>query len=90
MPHPAEDQIHEAKRGAAVVAACIVRTLEDADPGFRERFLGRLGEAYGKLKDMPSQGDKLDALEVVAWTRSLLTGFDMIEGQGEPFFWDEP
>lgn len=30
----------------------------------------------------------MDALEVVAWTRSLLTGFSHISGQGKAFLED--
>jgi len=75
--------LHRAKRGTAVLAACIVQTLNESDPSFQARFLERLGRAYLELRDN-SEGDVIQELELLAWTRSLLTGFDFIGGQGEP------
>ena len=72
------------KRGTAVLAACIVQTLNESDPSFQTRFLERLSEAYYELRDN-TDGEVRQELELVAWTRSFLTGFDIIGGQGEPF-----
>ncbi len=77
--------LHRAKRGTAVLAVCIVQTLNESDPTFQERFLARLGEAYYEIRDNWEGVDLRQELELLQWTRALLTGFDMIEGQGDPF-----
>lgn len=72
------------KKGVAVLAACVVQTLDESDPSFERRFLDRLARAYRELKDN-TDGDVQHEMELLAWTRSLLTGFDMVSGQGAPF-----
>lgn len=79
--------LFRAKRGVAVLAACIVQTLNESDPSFETRFLERLSRAYRELKDN-SEGDVIQELELLAWTRELLTGFSLFSGQGRPFLED--
>lgn len=76
--------LHRAKRGTAVLAACIVQTLNESDPSFAPRFLERLSKAYRVVKD-EWDGDVIQELELLSWTREYLTGFSQITGQGEPF-----
>lgn len=83
-PEDQRSDLHRAKAGVAVLAACIVETINDSDPTFRERFLKKMTEAYYKLRD-GTPGDQIEQMELLTWTRSFLTGFDFIEGQGEPF-----
>lgn len=71
-------------KGTAVLVTCIVQTLNETDPTFQERFLRRLGEAYAELRDNSEQGP-LHELELLSWTRSMLTGFNHVTGQGAPF-----
>lgn len=75
------------KKGTAALAACIVQTLNESDPSFQERFLSRLARAYGEFRDN-TDGDVQNELETLAWTRTLLTGFDFVTGQGKPFLSD--
>jgi hypothetical protein len=75
------------KRGAAILAACVVQTLTESDPLFQTRFLERLERAYRELKDN-MDGPVQQEMELLAWTRSLLTGFDPVGGQGAPFLND--
>lgn len=49
-----EADLFQAKRGTAVLAACIVQTLNESDNTFQERFLKRLSEAYYEIRDNPS------------------------------------
>lgn len=88
-PKPAKlDDLFRAKRGTAVLAACIVQTLNESDDTFQERFLKRLSEAYYEIRDNQSGDwgqDVLQELELLSWTRSYLTGVDFVRGQGEPF-----
>lgn len=77
--------LHHAKRGMAVLAACVVQTLNESDPSFQTRLLDRLAKAHRALKDNEIwEGDLHHEMEVLAWTRELLTGFDPINGQGKP------
>ena len=79
-----EDDLFHATKGTAVLVTCIVQTLNESDPSFRTRFLERLGRAYTHLRDRPGP-DPIRQLELISWTRELLTGFSMSTGQGEPF-----
>jgi hypothetical protein len=84
--NPGLSDLHRAKRGTAVLAVCIVQTLNESDPTFQERFLRRLKEAYHEIRDNWDDTDSLrQELELLQWTQALLTGFDMIKGQGDPF-----
>lgn len=79
--------LHRAKRGTAILAACIVQTLNESDPSFEERFLERLRRAYYELRDN-TEGDVIQELELLSWTREYLTGFSNFTGQGQPFLAD--
>lgn len=72
------------KRGAAMLGACIVQTLNESDPSFQTRFLNRLGKAYQELSETTDEDVKQE-MELLAWTGSLLTGFSATAGKGEPF-----
>jgi hypothetical protein len=76
--------LHRAKRGVAILTTCVVQTLNESDPSFQERFLERLGRAYGELRDN-SEGDVIQEMELLSWTREYLTGFSPFTGKGEPF-----
>lgn len=81
------DDLNHLKKGVAVLGACVVQTLNESDPSFQERFLERLARAYRELKDN-TDGDVQHEMELLAWTRSLLTGFSHFTGQGKPFLED--
>lgn len=83
MPAKPTDLSH-AKSATAVLAACIVQTLNESDPSFQTRFLERLSRAYQQRRD---EAD-VEELELYAWVRELLTGFSMVSGQGRPFLDD--
>jgi len=76
--------LHRAKVGVSMLATCIVQTMNESDPTFTDRFLKRLRDAYYELRDN-TDGDVKEQMELLEWTRSLLTGFDHIDGQGKPF-----
>jgi len=79
-----KDDLYRAKRGVAVLAACIVQTLNESDPSFQERLLKRLEDAYLALRD-ESGSSAIEELELLSWTREILTGFSVVSGQGKPF-----
>ena len=79
--------LHRAKRGVATLIACVVQTQNESDPSFEKRFLERLSRAYRELKDN-SEGDVRQEMELLSWTRELLTGFSQIHGQGKKFLED--
>ena len=79
-------ETYRSKRGVAVLAACIVQTLNESDATFQERFLERLGRAYNELReDRQWEGDVVQELELFQWKRELLTGFSVADGRGKPF-----
>ncbi len=79
-----DTDLNHLKKGVAVLGACVVQTLNESDPSFQTRFLERLAAAYRELKDN-TDGDVQQEMELLAWTRSLLTGFEHSTGQGAPF-----
>jgi hypothetical protein len=83
----AADNLNHSKKGTAILATCIVQTLNESDLTFQRRFLERLANAYIQLKDN-TEGDVIQELELLTWTRSLLTGWDPIAGQGKPYLQD--
>jgi hypothetical protein len=79
------------RTGAAALATCIVRTLQQSDPTFEERFLKNLDEAYHHFRDdhgaVDANGkprDVIGVLEMLSWTNELLTGWNPVLGQREP------
>jgi hypothetical protein len=87
MPDPRDD-LWSVKTGAAVLTVCVVRTLQKADPDFEGTFLENLERAYHHFRDDSaatradgSPRDVQNVLEMLAWTRELLTGWNPITGQ---------
>jgi hypothetical protein len=76
------------KRAVAVLTTCIVQTLNESDPTFRERFVKRLERAYRELQTEDRRGHDQDMFEALAWTREFVTGFSHASGQGRPFLED--
>lgn len=79
--------LDHAKRGMAALTACIVQTLNESDHTFQGRFLEKIEKAYAEFRDHTA-GDIRNELELIAWTRELLTGFNLATGQGKPFLED--
>lgn len=82
MSEPSE--LAGVKRGAAILATCIVQVINESDPTFKGRLLDKLVKAYNELKNS-SEEAVIDELEIVAWTRELLTGWSPDRGQGRAF-----
>ena len=76
--------LHQSKRGVALLVAALVETLAETDPTFKARMLKRLIWAYEEIKDDGS-GD-INTLELINWTREDLTGVSMFTGQGKRLF----
>lgn len=83
-----DKRLSELESGAAILATCIVQTINESDSTFQDRFLERLSVAYRESRDNPGPHDGPGTLEILAWTRELLTGFNHVTGQGEPFLGD--
>lgn len=66
-------------RGTAVMVTCLAQTMSKED---QERFVERLSTAYFEMRDGPH--DPV-LLQMMSWTRELVTGFTWTEGQGKPF-----
>lgn len=79
-----DEELHGAKRGAVILATCIVQAIEEHSPGFQGRFLKKLEDAQYHLRD-EAEGDQRNETEMLSWTRELLTGFTWGKGQEKPF-----
>ena len=86
------DEQWTVRTGAAALATCIVRTLQESDPTFEERFLKKLDEAYHHFRDdsdaVQADGkprDVIGILEMLSWTNELLIGWNPVVGQRKPF-----
>jgi hypothetical protein len=77
-----EDPIQNVKKATAILITCLVDAMTETDPNFKDRFLANLGHSYGKIRN---DTHDLNALELLNWTRSMITGFDHTEGQQQPF-----
>jgi hypothetical protein len=82
--HPRKDDLWQLKTGAAALATCIVRTLDESDHTFEERFLKNLERAYDEIRQRHQDRDVQDVAEMLSWTRELLTGWNFATGQGDP------
>ena len=85
------DEQWSVRTRAAALVTCIVRTIQQSDPTFEERFLKNLDLAYGAFRDDPDAVDGDDkprdvigVLEMLSWTNELLTGWNPVLGQRRP------
>lgn len=83
MSNPVE-KMQSVKTGVAALAACVVQTMEELQPGTRKLFLIKLEEAYRELRDS-ERSKGVDCLEILSWTREMITGFNPVKGKGESF-----
>jgi hypothetical protein len=77
------DDLDQSMKVVAVLATCIVQTLNESDPTFQTRLLGRLEKAHNELRDSVDHAAR--AVALLSWVRELLTGFSWSGGQGAPF-----
>jgi hypothetical protein len=69
----------EPKRAnVAILITCLVEAMSDLDADFKDRFVKNLDRSYAKIRD---DTDDLKALELLSWTRTMVTGFDFSGGQ---------
>ena len=77
-----DESLKTTKNATAAMFTVLVQVLEQRMPGIESAFLERLGQAYAETKN---DSDDLNGLELMRWTQSLLSGFDLVRGQGSPF-----
>jgi hypothetical protein len=65
-----------------ILITCIVDAMSDLDADFKDRFVKNLDRSYAKIRD---DNDDLNALELLSWTRTPVTGFDFSGGPQRPF-----
>jgi hypothetical protein len=70
------------KKATAILITCIVDAMSDMDADFKDRFVKNLDRGYAKVRN---DTDDLNALELLSWTRTMVTGFDFSGGQQRPF-----
>lgn len=86
MPNRSEE-LKNVKKATAIMFAAVVSALGETNPEFKGRFVSKIEDAYAKIRN---DTDDLNALELLSWTRTMITGFDQVTGQNNPFFDDFP
>lgn len=69
------------KKATAMMFAALVDTLVGTDSTEAERFVKALGQLQAHVRD---DSDDLNALELISWTKSMISGFDFVNGQQTP------
>ena len=77
-----DESLKTTKNATAVMVTVLVQVLEKHMPGIEADFRERLGLAYAEIRN---DSDDLNGLELLNWTRTYLTGFSPVAGQGSPF-----
>lgn len=77
-----DDSLRTTKNATAAMFTVLVQVLDQRMPGVEAAFLERLGQAFAETKNDSAD---LNGVELMRWTQSLLTGFDLVQGQGRPF-----
>jgi hypothetical protein len=67
MDEQLEPDLGQIKMATAALVTCIVQTLDESDPTFRDRFEHRVDEWYYAIRDRGHPD--LHALELLAWAR---------------------
>jgi hypothetical protein len=76
------NEIDNVKKATAILITCVVDAMGDLDVGFKDRFVKNLDRSYAKIRN---DTDDVNALELLSWTRTMVTGFDFVGGQQGPF-----
>lgn len=77
-----DESLRTTKNATAMMFTVLVQVLEQRMPGIEGAFLERVGQAFAETKN---DSDDLNGVELMRWTQSLLSGFDVVNGQGSPF-----
>jgi hypothetical protein len=77
-----ENELNNVKKATAILIACVVDAMSVQDVGPKDRFVMNLDRSYAKIRD---DTDDVNALELLSWTRTLVTGFDFVGGIESPF-----
>lgn len=73
MSDPQQNHPNPSGAGLAALIACIVQTLDESEPAFRNRFVKNLEGLYAQVRESP-MFDIAD-LEMLTLTRDLLKKF---------------
>jgi hypothetical protein len=77
-----DTKLDNVKKATAILITCVVDAMGDLDADFKNRFVKNLDRGYAKIRN---DSDDLSALELLSWTRTMVTGFDFSGGQQTPF-----
>ena len=74
-------ELDNVKKATAMMFAAIIDTLVGTDSPQAKVFDQKLDQIYHHIRD---DTDDLNALELLSWTRNMITGFSRVDGQGAP------
>ncbi|WP_050630508.1 hypothetical protein [Bradyrhizobium viridifuturi] len=75
------EELDNVKKATAMMIAALVDTLVGTDSKQAEIFVSNIDKLYARIRN---ESDDLNALELLTWTRTMITGFSFTEGQGTP------
>jgi len=75
-----DESLRTTKSATATMFAVLIQVLEKDMPGVEAAFLERLALAYATFVN---ESDDLNGVELINWTRAMLTGFTLNEGYGD-------
>jgi hypothetical protein len=82
-------EMDQLKQGIAIIFAAFDKALADTSPTFRSLLEIYLDEAYAKVQQegcTAMNPKAMHDLELISWTREMVTGQSVSKGQGKPFF----
>lgn len=80
-----EQELHDTKRSIAILAGCLVEAMSNDDPLLRDRFVSHIDAVFDSVR--LDDEAALKRLELLNWTRDLLTG--SVDGLDNPAHGDD-
>ena len=72
MDEPSEPKTDQTRKAVAILVACIVQTLAEADATLQKTFLAKLEKVHQDVRDQMGT----DCLETLTWVRKILAADD--------------
>jgi hypothetical protein len=74
-------ELDNVKKATAMMFAALVDTLVGTDSIEAQSFVKALDDLYTHIRN---DSDDINALELISWTKSMISGIDRINGQQAP------
>jgi hypothetical protein len=82
------ENVRQMKIAMTTLAACMAGALNETDSQFEQRFVKLLDKAFDNYRNN-SDADPQHVLEVIHWTREMLSGWNPVPGSKDSIFGEE-